>query len=172
MGFLNKLKEVASDGVNNIITSLPAKSVLVKQVASVNYENMLVSVNTLEESVPASKSLIAPIQLLNEASAAYNQSQSENKDEEFINYIIENIDADKVLCEIEPVIQYIPNGNYIVMLLRFVINFKNKKYNKGRNKNERQDFWSLTTCRKIIHASNRNFTSSWSFPRNRGVIYK
>ena len=123
MGFLNKLKEVASDGVNNIITSLPAKSVLVKQVASV----MLVSVNTLEESVPASKSLIAPIQLLNEASAAYNQSQSENKDEEFINYIIENIDADKVLCEIEPVIQYIPNGNYIVMLLRFVINFKNKK---------------------------------------------
>ena len=114
MGFLNKLKEVASDGVNNIITSLPAKSVLVKQVASVNYENMLVSVNTLEESVPASKSLIAPIQLL-------------NKDEEFINYIIENIDADKVLCEIEPVIQYIPNGNYIVMLLRFVINFKNKK---------------------------------------------
>lgn len=84
MGFLNKLKEVASDGVNNIITSLPAKSVLVKQVASVNYENMLVSVNTLEESVPASKSLIAPIQLLNEASAAYNQSQSENKDEEFI----------------------------------------------------------------------------------------
>ena len=45
MGFLNKLKEVASDGVNNIITSLPAKSVLVKQVASVNYENMLVSVN-------------------------------------------------------------------------------------------------------------------------------
>ena len=127
MGFLNKLKEVASDGVNNIITSLPAKSVLVKQVASVNYENMLVSVNTLEESVPASKSLIAPIQLLNEASAAYNQSQSENKDEEFINYIIENIDSDKVLCEIEPVIQYIPNGNYIVMLLRFVINFKNKK---------------------------------------------
>ena len=127
MGFLNKLKEVASDGVNNIITSLPAKSVLVKQVASVNYENMLVSVNTLEDSVPASKSLIAPIQLLNEASAAYNQSQSENKDEEFINYIIENIDADKVLCEIEPVIQYIPNGNYIVMLLRFVINFKNKK---------------------------------------------
>lgn len=125
MGFLNKLKEVASDGVNNIITSLPAKSVLVKQVASVNYENMLVSVNTLEESVPASKSLIAPIQLLNEASAAYNQSQSENKDD--INYIIENIDADKVLCEIEPVIQYIPNGNYIVMLLRFVINFKNKK---------------------------------------------
>ena len=122
MGFLNKLKEVASDGVNNIITSLPAKSVLVKQVASVNYENMLVSVNTLEESVPASKSLIAPIQL-----AAYNQSQSQNKDEEFINYIIENIDADKVLCEIEPVIQYIPNGNYIVMLLRFVINFKNKK---------------------------------------------
>ena len=74
MGFLNKLKEVASDGVNNIITSLPAKSVLVKQVASVNYENMLVSVNTLEESVPASKSLIAPIQLLNEASAAYNQA--------------------------------------------------------------------------------------------------
>ena len=124
MGFLNKLKEVASDGVNNIITSLPAKSVLVKQVASVNYENMLVSVNTLEESVPASKSLIAPILLLNEASAAYNQSQSENKDDEFINYII---DADKVLCEIEPVIQYIPNGNYIVMLLRFVINFKNKK---------------------------------------------
>lgn len=100
---------------------------LIKQATSVNYENMLASVNTLGESVPASKSLIAPIQLLNEATVAYNQSESKNKDEEFINYIIDNIDAEKVLCEIEPVIQYIPNGNYIVMILRFVINLKNKK---------------------------------------------
>ncbi len=127
MGFFNKLKEVTSDSVNNIIASLPTKSVLIKQATSVNYENMLASVNTLGESVPASKSLIAPIQLLNEATVAYNQSESENKDEEFINYIIDNIDAEKVLCEIEPVIQYIPNGNYIVMILRFVINLKNKK---------------------------------------------
>lgn len=127
MGFFNKLKEVTSDSVNNIIASLPTKSVLIKQATSVNYENMLASVNTLGESVPASKSLIAPIQLLNEATVAYNQSESKNKDEEFINYIIDNIDAEKVLCEIEPVIQYIPNGNYIVMILRFVINLKNKK---------------------------------------------
>lgn len=127
MGFFNKLKEVTSDSVNNIIASLPTKSVLIKQATSVNYENMLASVNTLGESVPASKSLIAPIQLLNEATVAYNQSESENKDEEFINYIIDNIDAEKVLCEIEPAIQYIPNGNYIVMILRFVINLKNKK---------------------------------------------
>ncbi|WP_455590570.1 hypothetical protein [Bacteroides sp.] len=127
MGFFNKLKEVTSDSVNNIIASLPTKSVLIKQATSANYENMLVSVNALGESIPASKSLIAPIQLLNEASVAYNQSESENKDEEFINYIIDNIDAEKVLCEIEPVIQYIPNGNYIVMILHFIINLKKKK---------------------------------------------
>ena len=127
MGFFNKLKEVTSDSVNNIIASLPTKSVLIKQATSVNSENMLASVKKMGESVPASKSLIAPIQLLNEATVAYNQSESENKDEEFINYIIDNIDAEKVLCEIEPVIQYIPNGNYIVMILRFVINLKNKK---------------------------------------------
>ena len=127
MGFFNKLKEVTSDSVNNIIASLPTKSVLIKQATSANYENMLVSVNALGESMPASKSLIAPIQLLNEASVAYNQSESENKDEEFINYIIDNIDAEKVLCEIEPVIRYIPNGNYIVMILHFIINLKKKK---------------------------------------------
>ena len=43
---------------------------------------------------------------------------------------------------------------------------------KEELENERQNLWCLTTCRKIIYASNRNLTSSWSFPRNRGVIYK
>lgn len=124
MGFFNKLKEVIPDNVNNIITSLPTKSMLIKQATSVNYENIIVSVHALGESVPESKSLIAPIQLLNEAAVAYNQSESENRDEEFINYIIDNIDVEKVLCEIEPVIQYIPNGNYIVMILRFVFHLK------------------------------------------------
>lgn len=127
MGFFDKIKEATSDGMNSFISSLPAKSVVIKQATSVNYENMLTSVNTLGESVPASKSLIAPIRLLNEASAVYNQSESENKDDEFINYLVDNIDAEKILTEIEPVIQYIPNGNYIVMILRFIINFKKKK---------------------------------------------
>ena len=69
MGFLNKLKEVASDGVNNIITSLPAKSVLVKQVASVNYENMLVSVNMTEKE----KSQILSINQANHPGRFYRE---------------------------------------------------------------------------------------------------
>lgn len=120
MGFFDKLKDTA----NNLAASLPTKSAIIKQVSSVNYDKALDSVKALEEKAPDSQNLIAPIQLLQEASTIYNQSESENKDDEFINYIIENIDAEQVLDKIEPVIQYIPNGNYIVMALRFIIKMK------------------------------------------------
>lgn len=120
MGFFNTLKKSA----NNLATSLPTKSIIIKQVTSVNYDKTLNRVKALEGKVPNSQNLIAPIQLLQEASTNYNQSESENKDAEFINYIIKNIDAQQVLDTIEPIIQYIPNGNYIVMGLRFIIKMK------------------------------------------------
>lgn len=119
--------DATNGGLNSVINVLPAKSVIVKQATSVDYEKLLFSLNTISETVPASTKLVVPIQLLNEASIRYNQSDSEMKDDEFINYLVDNIDAEQILSEIEPVAQYIPNGNYIVMVLRFIINLKKKK---------------------------------------------
>lgn len=127
MGFLDKIMDATNGGLNSVINVLPAKSVIVKQATSVDYEKLLFSLNTISETVPASTKLVVPIQLLNEASIRYNQSDSEMKDDEFINYLVDNIDAEQILSEIEPVAQYIPNGNYIVMVLRFIINLKKKK---------------------------------------------
>ena len=45
----------------------------------------------------------------------------------FIKNVINSIDPEKVIEEMEPIVEYIPHGNYIVMLLRYMIKKKKKK---------------------------------------------
>ena len=124
----SNLKSIFSDSAAKIKDAVPSganvKASLIKQAVTTDYGKLEQSINLASGEVPATDSLMPVISVLKLASETYNESTSENREDEFVNCLIENIDAEAVLKEIEPYIQLIPSGNYIVLILRMIVKWK------------------------------------------------
>lgn len=122
MGFFDDIiNKVTEEKPSLSITSFTSKSTIIGQAASVNYDGIATVVASVSDKFPEVKGIIPAILILKEASNNYNLSESENKDEEFINFLIDNTDIEKIIENISPLIEYIPNGKYIIMIFRFVV---------------------------------------------------
>lgn len=121
----SNLKSIFSDSATKIKDVIPTgasvKTSLIKQAVTTDYGKLEQSINLASGEVPATDCLIPVIDVLKLASETYNESTSENREDEFVNCLIENIDAEAVLKEVEPYIQLIPSGNYIVLILRMIV---------------------------------------------------
>jgi hypothetical protein len=119
----NKVSETSSSAVNLVSNSGEMmKSVVVKQAIGVNYKT--VSLALTKTKVPIPSSLNHGIEVIKNAADMYNKSVSKNKEDEFISYLVENLDAKHILNDITPIVKIIPFGSIIVYLLRFIIRKK------------------------------------------------
>jgi len=122
----NKVSETSSSAVNLMSNSGEmVKSVVVKQAVEINYETVLLALTKAKVSIPSS--LNHGIEIIKNAADIYNKSVSENKDDEFISYLVENLDAKHILNDITPIVKIIPFGSIIMYLLRFIIRKKEIK---------------------------------------------
>ena len=127
-GFFGSLGQTTTNITNSMANSwsnLDAKSPVIKQATNINYDSVLTALNSMPSDIPTS--LTPSIDLLKEAAETYNNSVSENKNDEYINYLVKNLDAQFILNTIEPVVKSIPFGSIIVYLLRFIVKKQNSK---------------------------------------------
>lgn len=110
---IGSLKEKISD----------SKPMMIGYVANINYDKALDAVNKIGGKYPET---VGIIRVLQRESAGYNESQQENKEDVFISNVINSINPDNVLNEIEPIVSYIPHGNYLVMFLKYLAKKKQK----------------------------------------------
>ncbi len=119
MGFFDKLKGFATDVASSASTKL-----VVEKVVELDYSTIYGAVTLLGDKVPASQKPLPVISVLHSAAIQYKESDSDTKDSEFIDRLVENIDAEQVLCEVEPYVGLIPGGGVFIMLLKFIVNIK------------------------------------------------
>ena len=128
MGLFDNIKKMAGDAVGSVNNAIQqreiVKPILIKQAASINYDSVLTSLNELQTRYPKIELVIASVETLKTASIEYNSSENPRKDEEFINSITNGIDAERVMAVIEPIIEIIPAGKIITMVLRLIIKYK------------------------------------------------
>lgn len=94
-----------------------SKPVLVAYACNVNYDKAISSVDKLGGKYPETTGLLY---LLKEESERYKASEAEGKEDAFIHNVVSRVDPVAVLDEIEPIVSYIPHGNHIVMLLKYL----------------------------------------------------
>lgn len=117
---LGNLKEkVKMDNLKEKVAN--SKPILIGYVSGINYDKAISSVEKIGGQYPET---IGILHVLKTESSSYNASNAANREDVFINNVINNIDPQKVLEEIKPIADYIPHGNHIVMLLRYLIKKK------------------------------------------------
>jgi hypothetical protein len=107
---------------NNLKDGL--KLQIIKQAANINYNVISSSIKALDKGGSIPQSIILSIDLLQKATDEYNRSENPNRDDEFLNYLINNIDAGLVLETLAPFIKQIPYGGIIVMVLKLIVKYK------------------------------------------------
>lgn len=136
MGLFDNFKKMAGEKFNSVSNSIQqteiVKPLIIKQAASVNYDSVLSSLSLMQSRYPQTSLVIESVETIKEASFVYNNSESPSKDEVFINTIVKSIDAERVMSAIEPIIEIIPAGKIITMVLRLIIKYK-KPINHGED---------------------------------------
>lgn len=128
MGLFKKVKGIAGSNIRTAVDSLKdganIKNSIISKVISVDYDKVLSHLE--EDKLIRSKKevLIISVQTLKNGAEEYKVSESLTKDDDFLNYILSNIDAEKAIAELEPIINLIPMGSIILVILKLLMNYK------------------------------------------------
>lgn len=109
------------EGMQKVKDAMPSKKDMIKIVAGINYAKIQPVLGLVAEKYPLASDLDEPFRILGEAAAIYQASDSENKDDEFLDYLKENMDVRMLIMQLEPVVSFLPYGNLIMTVLKLVI---------------------------------------------------
>lgn len=125
----DKIAEVSPIDLDTIKAGIDsAKSKAIEKVTAVDYATIPERLELIPAQLEYEKRhAMDLIFVLNEASEQYKLSSSENKEDEFVSYISDNIDIVKTLDVMEPVWEYVPYGSVIKTGLNFIVKKKKKK---------------------------------------------
>ena len=127
MSFFNKVSELTTNlSVPDSFNSPLSKKIIIETMIALDYSAIRNGVVLLEKTSPSTQKLLPIIDILELAAIEYKESDSEFKDSEYTDFLISCIDAEQTLKEVEPFIELIPAGSVVVLLLRYIINSKNK----------------------------------------------
>lgn len=154
MGLFDKIKKAGSDSLNNLTSKINLESLgeisskinkeslsnlaskinaentkafAVQNVCKINYSKSLESAEKMSKDIPGVTSLCQTLIVLRDSSNEYNNSDSPTKENEFIQRLTSEIDAEKVADDIDPILEYVPNGNLIKMALKYIAKKQKKK---------------------------------------------
>lgn len=118
---VSKVGSVVKDKMKDKIEDY--KSQVIGYAARINYDKAIERAEPLSDSLPET---ISFIYVLRDASLEYQESDSPTKEADFLNIIKESVDPVTTLEELEPYVNYIPNGNYLVLILKYLAGRKNR----------------------------------------------
>lgn len=135
MGLFDNIKKIASDTVDSVNNTFQQsegiKPMLIKQAASINYDSVLESIDSINTIHPKTKLIVDAVGVIKEASIDYNNSESLTRDDEFIQKLVCRIEAERVIAELEPIVSIIPFGSVLLMIIKMLLKFKNN-YNEKK----------------------------------------
>lgn len=135
MGLFDNIKKIASDTVDSVNNTFQQsegiKPMLIKQAASINYDSVLESIDSINTIHPKTKLIVDAVGVIKEASIDYNNSESLTRDDEFIQKLVCRIEAERVIAELEPIVSMIPFGSVLLMIIKMLLKFKNN-YNEKK----------------------------------------
>lgn len=126
MDFFNKIKDVASSALSTDIFNSLSKELLIEKVTSLDYPAISKVIINLEQTSPSSQKLLPVMEVLELAAIEYNESESESKNDDYIDFLTSCIDAEQVINELEPIAGMIPAGSILIFILRQAISLKNR----------------------------------------------
>ena len=97
------------------------KSAIIGYVFSIDYSFILDHLNNNKNNYPMSDLIISTVETFIEAGEIYKTSESICKDRDFIIYMVTNIDPEKVINELEPIVSLVPWGGVILLVLKLLI---------------------------------------------------
>jgi len=102
------------------------KPQIIKQATNIHYGAISNYLRTNNHGISVNESVIVSIDLLQKAADDYKNSLENDKDEQFLNCIINNVDIEFVLLSIKPIVKFIPPpaGKLLVILLELIIKAK------------------------------------------------
>jgi hypothetical protein len=126
---IDKLKKTTDEAtislqtqINNVSGNL--KPQIIQQAVNINYDAISTSLRRVNRVHLIPECVILSMEILQKASDDYKASLECDKDEKFLNCIVNNIDAKFVLENIKPIVKLIPAGGIIVMLLKLILKLK------------------------------------------------
>lgn len=132
MGLFDKAKQM-KEGVNfnsaleKIKNVGEIKSAIIGKVVLIDYSVVLGHLHSNKNTYPRTDILIATVETLQEAAEIYKTSESPCKENDFMLYLVTNIDPEKVINELESIASFIPMGNLILMILKYLLKYKKSK---------------------------------------------
>ena len=110
------------DTASSLITKAnDMKPQIIDQAANINYNAIAVSLQTIRPVYSVPNSVILSMKILQNAADDYNASTAKDKDERFLNCIVNQIDAEFLLASIKPMAKFIPGGGVIIKMLQLVV---------------------------------------------------
>lgn len=129
MGLFDKVKQMKeSANFNGALEKIKnvgeIKTAIIGKVVSVDYGIVLEHLNSNKNTYPRTDLLISTVATLQEAAEIYKASDSPCKENDFMLYLVTNIDPEKVINELEPIATLIPMGSLILMILKLLLKYK------------------------------------------------
>lgn len=125
--FTSKINVESLSDLTSKVDLAATKSYAVKKACEIDYNKSIDGVNKLGKDLPGVTSVSEALVVLRDSADEYNQSSSATKEDEFIERVVNGIDAEKTLKDIEPIVSLIPYGDYIVIALKYIIKKKKGK---------------------------------------------
>ena len=124
-----KLKSLANSGIQSAISSISNNEEIttniVEKIVSIDYLEAIEFINQNESMIPQSEIILSTLLTLNNASNEYHfKDENQNTNQYFLTSLVNNIDAQKTVVALEPVVKLIPFGGIILFVLKMIVKFK------------------------------------------------
>jgi hypothetical protein len=125
-GQFDKVKKMSGDATQSLQKKVTdTKPQIIKQATTIDYDEVIAILKVVDTTDSIPEAVFLSITLLQKAADEYKQSSNPNKDEEFLQCIVNNIDAEMILKVLEPIASQIPTyGWAIVLILRLIIKLR------------------------------------------------
>lgn len=131
MAFLSTLKSSLNKGAESVAQSAVTidRSEIIETVVKVNYDTVLTGIGMAGRFFGEVRAVEPPVRLLQQAARNYHESTAETavKEQEYIDFVINNINVELTLQMLNPIANSIPMGNVIINLLEFLVKQKTSK---------------------------------------------
>lgn len=94
---------------------------IIQKAVEVEYDKVEKAVVIAGRFVKALTALVPSVDVLRDAAANYNVSESEDKDTEYLDYLKTHLDAKYLLETLTPVADSIPGGGIILSVLEMLV---------------------------------------------------
>ncbi len=94
---------------------------IIQKAVEIEYDKVKKAIAIAGRFVKALKALVPSVDILRDAAANYNISESEDKDTEYLDYLKTHLDAKYLLETLTPVAKSIPGGGIILSVLKMLV---------------------------------------------------